>query len=87
MRLARNKALTDRMPFLFQLLKAKLNSSNSANVFKKANGAESDSEDERTLDPTDSLEDFDGSYVKPSQDPAIRRANRVEAVRLARNSS
>ncbi|KNZ63643.1 uncharacterized protein VP01_1118g3 [Puccinia sorghi] len=47
---------------------------------KSMNYFESNSEYKCSLDPTDSLEDFDGSFVKPSQDTAIRRAIRVHNV-------
>ena len=79
MRLAQDKALTDRMPFLFRLIKAKLN---VVHVEPSHEAKSLDNEELNLEDPNDNLEEFDGSFVKSSRDRSMRRANRGKAVRL-----
>ena len=60
MRMARDKALTDRMPFLFRLLKTKLQVPIPASGQDASGDDYSNSEDHISMDPTDNLEQFDG---------------------------
>ncbi|EFP74454.2 uncharacterized protein PGTG_00410 [Puccinia graminis f. sp. tritici CRL 75-36-700-3] len=82
---ARNSALTDRMPFLYRLICAKIQGNkpisegNSASV-RPHDPIEDDSDDESQSDPSDELVDYDGSILMKRKDPAARRAIRVQTV-------
>ncbi|KAI7933324.1 hypothetical protein MJO28_017719, partial [Puccinia striiformis f. sp. tritici] len=79
-RAARNEALTSRMPFLYQLLCAKIqgNDPYDESTSTNAAGIEEEAEEDDAYDPSDEMEDLDGSMLKKSSNPAIRRRNRVE---------
>ncbi|EFP80005.1 uncharacterized protein PGTG_05230 [Puccinia graminis f. sp. tritici CRL 75-36-700-3] len=82
---ARNDLLTDRMPFLYQLLCAKIQgdrpyTTTGGAADSPADPVEDNSDDEGVDDPSDGLVDYDGSVLKKSNDRGIRRANRVKTM-------
>ena len=79
--LSRNAALTDRMPFLFRLLTAKSGASDEA-AESEAPAPNLAELNDKSVDPTDDLEDFDGSFIQSSRDPVVRRSIRVETVHI-----
>ncbi|OAV91520.1 hypothetical protein PTTG_04083 [Puccinia triticina 1-1 BBBD Race 1] len=83
----RNDELTERMPFLYNLLCAKLQRKQAvpkakapAPANQKIDPVEELSDEEDAADPSDDMPDFDGSVLKKSRDPATRRANRVQTI-------
>jgi hypothetical protein len=72
------------MPFLYQLLIAKLSANNEPSKTKPSNN-NSTAPDDEVIDPTNNLGNFEGSFIKPSQDPLIKRKNKIEIVNLLQN--
>ncbi|POV94953.1 hypothetical protein PSTT_16549 [Puccinia striiformis] len=74
-RASRNEALISRMPFLYQLLCAKIqgNKSYEDSTITNAAAIKEEAEEDDAHDPSDEMEDLDGSILKKSSNPAIRR--------------
>ncbi|KAA1073383.1 hypothetical protein PGT21_010462 [Puccinia graminis f. sp. tritici] len=81
----RNAVLTNRMPFLYRLLCAKIGG--NKHPLEKSfvsdhtpDPVEDHSDDEDEADPSNDLVDYDGSVLKKSKDPVARRTNRVQTM-------
>ncbi|KAA1083209.1 hypothetical protein PGTUg99_004938 [Puccinia graminis f. sp. tritici] len=82
---ARHEELTRRMPFLYNLLCAKIQGNKGEPVGMgptagKADPVEDRSDDEEMADSSDEMPDFDGTLLHRPRDRSSRRSNRVKTV-------